>query len=184
MYNYFDGSDETINILLAIGYSKKLYDEQVSKVKKEEYIKSLLLEDYVQKIRSHRSRYDCVDIFGKAQDEVGKRLKKERPHLETIKDFVMEDFLNNDKTFKLDKIIRCGMEGYAWRLEFKGYGKTSFIEIPIMKHINSKNLEHANYGMFTFGIYESDHVYSVLKRSYEIEAIAGFIKAYFKEIKA
>ena len=181
MYNYFDESDKGINILLAIGYSKKLYDEQVNKVKKEEYIKDLLLEDYAQKIRAHHSRYDYIDIFDKAQNEVGKRLKKERPHLETIKHFVLEDFLNNDKTFKLDKIISCGIEGYAWRLEFKGYGKTIFIEIPIMKHITSKNLEHASYGMFTFGVYESDYCYRVLKQSYEIKAIANFITAYFDE---
>ena len=164
-----------------ITYAKALYEAQVQKVKKEEYIKKLLLEDYVDHIRQHKSRYDYVNIFGKAQDEVGKRLKKDRPHYETVKQFLMDDFLNNDKTFKLIKIISGGYEGYYWRFEFTGYGKTSFIEIPVMSRLTSDNIEYANHGMFVFGVYDSESCYRVLKKSYSIKEISEFIKDYFSK---
>lgn len=177
---YSDADLESIT-LTKIGYAKSLYDAQIHKVKKEEYIKDLLLEDYVNQIKEHESRYDHINIIGKAQDEVGKRLKKERPHFEIIKGFLMEDFLNNDKTFKLVKIISGGYEGYYWRFEFTGYGKTSYIEIPVMSRITSKNVAYAHYGRFAFGVYDSEHCYRLLKTSYSMQEISEFIRDYFSK---
>lgn len=182
MYDYFE--DNGTKTLLAIGYSKSLYDAQVTKVRNEEYIKDLLLEDYVRKIRAHQSRYDFIgNIFVKAQKEVNKKLKKERPNLETIKSFISEDFLDNDKKFKIHKIIACGLEDYAWRVELTGYGKTIFVEIPMVRNINVKNVEYAHHGQFAFGECESEYCYSVLKYSYEIKVIAKFIEEYLKDVK-
>lgn len=167
--------------LADIEYSKGLYEAQVYIAKKEDYLKDLLLEDYVSKIRRLQTRYDVVDIYSKAQGEIGKKLKKDRPHLETIKHFLMDDFLNNDKKLKLEKIICCGYEGYAWRFEFKGYGKTSFIEIPIKRKLTPENIEYVHFGMFAFGVYESEHCYSTMKTSYDIKEVAEFIKGYFEK---
>lgn len=162
-----------------IDYAKRLYEAQVLKAEKEEYIKNLLLGDYIAKIREHRTRYDFIDFFGKAQAEVGKRLKKDRPHLESLTSFIMEDFLNNDKKFKLTKIVSCGYEGYAWKLEFTGYGKTIFIEIPVKSRLTTENIEYANDGMYAFGVYESEYYMSVRKRSHVPKVIAEAIKEYF-----
>ena len=87
----FDEVEREAKTLMSIGYAKSLYDAQVSKVKREEYIKNLLLEDYVTCIKQHRSRYDYINIFSKAQAEISKKLKKDRPHFETIKTFIMEE---------------------------------------------------------------------------------------------
>ena len=164
------------NTLRKIAYARELYDAQVKKAEKEEYIKNVLLEDYVNQIKERRSRYDVLNIYSKAQDEIGKRLKKDRPNYETIKRFLMEDFLNNDKNFKLTKITSGGYEGYYWRFEFDAYGKTVYIEIPVMSRLTPKNVEYANYGMFAFGVYENDYCYRMLKGTYEMKELAGFIK--------
>lgn len=181
---YYSDDDREANTLLAIGYSKRLYDEQVTKVKNEEYIKNLLLKDYISKIRAHKSKYDLIaTMFNKAQGEIGKKLKKERTNLETIKSFILEDFFNNDEKFKLTKMVSYGYENYAWQITFTGYGKNVFVEIPMVNEIDTKNYEHALHGQFAFGIHESEHCYSVLKSSYEIKVIAKFIEEYFKDIK-
>lgn len=173
-----DGSYEN-DIISKIKYAKTLYEAQVWKVEKEEYVKKLLLEDYAKQIRAHRSRYDLVGIFSEAQKEIGAKLKKDRPNLETIKRFIMKDFLNNDKNFKLTEIISLGYECYGWQIEFKGYGKRIAIEIPMVSRITAENIKCANYGMFTFGIWESDHCLQILKRSYKIGEISETIKKHF-----
>ena len=170
--------NEENRTLEKIDYAKSLYEAQIKKAEKEEYIKNLLLEDYVNQIRQYFTRYDVVDIFGKAQKEIGKRLKKERPHLETIKRFVMDDFLSNDKNFKLQKIVSCGYENYAWKIEFEAYRKTVYIEIPVKKHLTCENVHLANDGMFAFGVYESEYYLQTLKRSYDIKTMSDYIREW------
>lgn len=178
MWNCFeDDEKKTMN---SIEYSKNLYDAQKKKVEQEKYIEKLLFADYVSNVKANKSRYDYVNIFHDAQSEVGKKLKKERTHLETIKSFMMEDFLNNDKNFKLIEIVSGGWEGYYWSVHFEGYGKVFYIEIPIMEHINVGNFEYANCGKFAFAIRESEHGWNILKTSYKIEDIAQFVREYFE----
>lgn len=177
-HTYWDEDEYESSILKKIAYARELYEAQVKEAEKAEYIKKALLQDYVDKIKEHGSRYDYIDIFSKAQKEVGEKLKKNRPHYETVKRFLMEDFLNNDKTFKLTKIISGGYEGYYWRFEFTGYGKTIYIEIPRMNRLTPENIAYANYGMFTFGVYDSVHCYRMIKGTYEMKEIAATIKEW------
>lgn len=175
-----DAYNAEAKLLEKIRYAKGLYEYQVEKVKKEQHILDLLHRDYARCISARRSRYDYVDIYSKAQEEVGKRLKRDRPHFEAIKSFLMEDFLDYDKNFKLTNIISCGYENYGWEFIFTGYGKTIFIRIPYMRNINYKNLEYINHGMFTFGVQEAEHIWKVLKGSYEMSEIAATIKDYVR----
>jgi hypothetical protein len=164
-----------------IEYSRKLYKDQVENVKREERIRELLHEDYIRKIRGYQTRYDFITgVLDRAHKQVGEKLKKDRPDLETVKQFVISDFFNNDKTFKLTKIISCGWENYGYQVHFTGYGKTVHIEIPVKSRLTPKNLEYMHNGMFAFAVEESEHYISVLKTSYAIEAMAEFIKEYFE----
>ena len=172
-----DGKQGTIN---KIEYSKNLYYTQKKKVEQEKYIENLLFADYVDRVKANESQYDYVNLFYDAQKEVGKKLKKEREHLEILKKFVMKDFLNNDKNFKLTNILSGGYECYYWSIHFKGYGKTFYIQIPIMRNINVKNFEYANYGKFAFVLEESECYLHTLKSSYKIEDIAQFVREYFE----
>ena len=163
-----------------IEYSKNLYDTQKKKVEQEQYVEKLLFADYVDRVKANTSQYDYVNIFHAAQQEVGKKLKREREHLEILKTFVMKDFLNNDKNFKLTGILSGGYECYYWSIRFEGYGKTFYIQIPIMQNINVKNIEYANYGKFALVLEEDECYLRTLKSSYKIEDIAQFVKEYFE----
>lgn len=180
MTRYWDGIEDEYEsmTLKKIAYARELYDAQVKEAEKAEYIKKVLLQDYVDQIKEHKSRYDVIDIFSKAQEEAGERLKKNRPHYETLKRFLMEDFLNNDKNFKLVKLISGGYEGYYWRFEFTAYGQTVYIEIPRVNRITVDNVHYANYGMFGFGVYENDCCYRMIKGTYEMKELAATIKEW------
>lgn len=180
MYCSFDDTEK--KQLEEIGYSKKLYEEQVERVKREERVRNLLHLDYIRSIRGYQTRYDYLtEIFPKAQKQVGEKLKKDRPDYETVKHFIVDDFFNKDKTFKLTKIVSCGWESYGWQFEFTGYGKVCTIEIPVKSRLTPKNLEYMHYGMFSFAVQEdSEHYWNVLKTGYEIEEMAKFIKEYFE----
>ena len=89
--------------------------------------------------------------------------------------------MNNDKKFKLKKIISYGYEGYAWRFVFEGYGKTIDITVPYMRNITTENVKYAHYGMFTFSVQEAEHVWKMLKGSYEMSEIAQIVKDYVKK---
>lgn len=164
-----------------IKYVKSLYDSQVEKIKKEEYIKDLLYKDYLRAVKGYISRYDMFDVFVKAQDELLDKKSKKKEYLNILKGFLMEDFLNNDDNFKIVNMYRCGLEGYAWWIEFEGYGETFRINIPIKKNLTIKNLECTD-GMFKVTIKdkESSVRWLTLAKSYEIKTIADAIKEHFK----
>ena len=179
MYNFYD--DENQNFIKDIEYVKGLYEAQVHKVKQEEYMKDLLFADYVRKVRCHQSRYDYIEgVFKEAQNQIGKKKKKEREQLSILESFIIEDFFSNDKSFKITKIISGGYESYYWNVELEGYGQTLYIIIPNMNNINIKNFEHAYNGMFSFGVKEDNYYWVVKEKSYKIEDIAKYIKEYFE----
>lgn len=170
---------EEYNVIKNIEYAKSLYDLQRVKVESEQYIENLLLEDYVRQIRQNISRYDYVD-FNSAQKEVSEKAKSKRKNVEMLKNMMLNDFLNNDKNFKLTHIMSCGYDNYAWDIEFEGYGKIFRIDIPIMKNLTTKNIDYASNGMFTFMVKDSNNYLNVLKRSYKIKDISDYIKNYFE----
>lgn len=175
---YYVDNEKTIK---QIEYVHGLYELQKHKVKSEEYIKELLLKDYVNTIRENVSRYDFIDsVFRKAQSEVGNKYKNEREHLTSLQQWLREDFLNNDKSFRVTRIVGCGYDGYAWGVNFKGYGKEFRITIPMVQKITIKNFDYVNNGKFTFSVEESKCIWTILKSSYKIKDIADFIKEYFR----
>lgn len=170
---------EEYNVIKKIEYTKSLYDLQKVKVKSEQYIENLLLEDYVRQIRQNVSRYDYVD-FNSVQKEVKEKAKSKRKNIEFLRNLMLSDFFNDDDNFKITHIISCGYDNYAWAIEFEGYDKTIRIDIPIMKNLTTKNIGYASNGMFTFMVKDGKSSWNVLKRSYKIKDISDYIKNYFE----
>ena len=107
------------NIIDQIKDVKEMYDQQVKIVEREEHIKKLLFEDFVRTVKKNKTRYSYINIFKVAQDELKNKYKKDRKNIEVLNKFILEDFLNNDKNFKLKNIISCGLETYGWDIEFQ-----------------------------------------------------------------
>ena len=151
MKSFYDYMEE--DPIAKIEYSKGLYDDQVHKVEKEEYIKNLLFADYVGKVKRHQSRYDFIEnVIKEAQSQVGKKKKNEREQVAVLENFILEDFFNGDNSFKITNIISGGYESYYYSVELEGYGQTVIISIPMMSNINVQNFEHAYKGMFAFSV--------------------------------
>ena len=179
MKSFYDYMQE--DPIAKIEYSKGLYNDQVHKVEKEEYIKNLLFADYVGKVKRHQSRYDFIEnVIKEAQSQVGKKKKKEREQLSVLENFIREDFFNGDNSFKITHITSGGYESYYYSVELEGYGQTVIISIPMMSNINVQNFEHAYKGMFAFSVKESQYCQSIKKMSYKIEDVAEYIKEYFE----
>ena len=179
MKSFYDYMEE--DPIAKIEYSKGLYNDQVHKVEKEEYIKNLLFADYVGKVKRHQSRYDFIEnVIKEAQSQVGKKKKKEREQLAVLENFIREDFFNGDNSFKITDIISGGYESCYYSVELEGYGQTVIISIPMMSNINVQNFEHAYKGMFAFSVKESQYCQSIKKMSYKIEDVAEYIKEYFE----
>ena len=179
MKSFYDYMEE--DPIAKIEYSKGLYNDQVHKVEKEEYIKNLLFADYVGKVKRHQSRYDFIEnVIKEAQSQVGKKKKKEREQLSILENFIREDFFNGDNSFKITHITSGGYESYYYSVELEGYGQTVIISIPMMSNINVQNFEHAYKGMFAFSVKESQYCQSIKKMSYKIEDVAEYIKEYFE----
>ncbi len=164
-----------------IDYICKLYAEQKEKVEKEEYIKNLLFEDYVETVKSNQTKYDLLtnNLFSSARAEIGVKAKKDRPHLELLRETIVEDFFNRDKKFKIREICCCGYEEYGWRVELEGHGETVAIYFPVKKNITSKNIRYAKDGKFQASIKISEASWKVLALSYETEDIARCIEEQF-----
>lgn len=127
MYDFYDYKKE--NPIAEIEYVKGMYEAQIHKVKQEEYMKDLLFADYVRKVRSNRSRYDYIEaVIKEAQNQIDKKKKKEREQLFVLENFIREDFFDNDKSFKIVKIIQGGYEGYYWNVELEGSVHSSDID--------------------------------------------------------
>ena len=179
MKSFYDYMEE--DPIAKIEYSKGLYNDQVHKVEKEEYIKNLLFADYVGKVKRHQSRYDFIEnVIKEAQSQVDKKKKKEREQLSVLENFIREDFFNGDNSFKITHITSGGYESCYYSVELEGYGQTVIISIPMMSNINVQNFEHAYKGMFAFSVKESQYRQSIKKMSYKIEDVAEYIKEYFE----
>ena len=178
MNNYINYKNQIEDIL----YKKGLYEIQKHTVKKEMYIEKLLLEDYMKTIKnSITSRYDLIsDIFKYAWEEQNKKLKKDRTHYESLKGFIMEDFLENNNKFKIKEIIKCGpYEPYGWSVWVEGYGTLISIFIPDKRNIDFGNIKIANYGMIVIETKINESGWKNIISTYKVEEAADAISKYF-----
>ena len=177
MFNCYDWQTNPVAEITRV---KKMYEEQLVKVNNETYIKDLLYADYVAKVKSNRSRYDMFSkLFYDAQKQVDKKKKSERKELALLEGFIREDFLNDDKNFKLTGMIMGGYEGYYWNIEFEFHDKKFYISIPAMDRINIDNFKFAHDGKFCFYVKESECSWYCKGSSYKIADVAKCIKEYF-----
>ena len=167
--------------LLSIGYTSKMLEAQKQKTQDSLYLENLLYEELVSLVKSHYSRFDYLnmnEVVSQAIEEKDKPKKSERPNFEMLKDFLLEDFLDNDKKFKLVEIHCIGLPAYAYGFEVKGYDKTFQITIPYMKNIDSVNFEYANEGQYnlTIKMPGTGNSWLQLAHSYDAKYITQKIK--------
>ena len=55
--------------------------------------------------------------------EIKEKAKSKRKNIEFLRNLMIDDFFNNDDSFKITNMMSCGYEDYAWAIEFEGYEK-------------------------------------------------------------
>ena len=164
-----------------VEYVKSLYENQQEKVKKEQYIESVLLDDYVKVIKHIPSKYDHIEeFFVEAQKEIGNKKKSERKHFEVVSDWLNRDFFNGEK-MKIKSIISDGFVNYYWAFSFDFCGEEITIDIPMRNRITADNIRYANYGKFVIFLKENSVCQTAIFQSYKMEEVADFLSQWKKE---
>lgn len=168
--------DRISNLLSEIETIRTRYIIQRDRVAEAEYIEKLMFVDYVNKCKSPKNDYDYLNgIIEKAFHE-----DKRGSNFKFIQDKIRQDFFNNDKSAKLDKIICCGYEGYAYEHKIKYKGCVFVIEIPMLNAITTENFYKANRGMIHLGIQEGSFI-DYFAASYSVEEIRKALDKYIEE---
>ena len=181
------GNDYEKEVIAQIEYSRELYKKQKIKVMEEEHIKDLLFHDYIGNIKKNTSRYDVLDdVFAAAQKELRESNGPKEPLSENcsiIYTNMIGDFFDGDTNFKLKDITALGYDSCAWLVYFEGHGINLYIQIPMMRKLNYRNIQHASWGQIGFIVNEGPITWNAIKESYSIKEIKDIIKEYLDELE-
>lgn len=165
------------NPIREIEKAKKHYDAKKKELEELEYIVNCLKSNWIAHIRSLRSVI-TEDTLLKALNEKDERYKKDRPNFEFVKWHIANEFIGVDN-IKITNILMCGMDTYAYKIEFE-YNKQKYaVEIPIRKNITSENVDYAMFGKFSILKQTGASSWTVFATSYEERDIK---EAFQKEI--
>lgn len=149
------------------------------------YLERLIFNDYVSTVRNTRTIWDLyVPTIKAAQNEIGKKKKKERENLSFIENQIKETFFKDEDRFdiKIHNIISGGYEGYYWQLHFNVNNEEYSIEIPHREMLTVENIEYANEGRFAFSHRDSECSWRIEFFDYSEEGLAEKCREYFDKV--
>ena len=149
------------------------------------YLEDLIHKDYITAIKQYATAWDYrLPTIKSAVDELKITDKRKKKHnLNCLNSWIKDEFFPEvDVEIKVNNIISYGYESYTWQMDFEIDGETYAICVPDKRQIDMKNADHAYYGQFAFMHRTSECSISVEYTDYNIEKVAGYIKAYFTEI--
>lgn len=150
------------------------FEQQTRKVEDEKNILKLLENDLVNRIRSIYTKYDLINkVFVLAQEQLVTSVKN-KPDLSQLEELISKDFVG--EKIKIKDIYSCGMENYAWRVDFYYKGIKFMIRIPIHMNINKNNYEYASYGKYVLECEKDEYEINVFCQSYFDEDIKQAIQ--------
>lgn len=145
-------------------------------VEEEELIIDSLTDSLVRKVKSVVIPYSdsMLHTAWSQQDKDDKSMYK------AIKKDIIERFFNGDKKAKLEKILPCGYESYAYNFYFTYCGIKFYIGIPNVRAVTKKNMSHANYGAYSLVYEHKNNIWHTITTSYKDEDIAKAIQDFVK----
>lgn len=164
-----------------IDEAKGLYDRQYQAYLDAKALMKLTENNWVNSIRRNLSRYDyCKGQINEAFRQQNEKYKKDRVAFHNMEEIIREDFLSDNKDFKLQSIASCGYEDYGYRFDFKYKDEVFGIYIPMRDKVTVKNVGYCHAGQFAFYYQKGEHYWSVEKTSYNITPISEYIAERFK----
>ena len=186
-YTNFDYQDmfneerrENLNKIDNINRTKERWRRAKKDLEDAKYIEELIFHDYVRAVRSFSTTWDYrIPMIKHAQEEIGKKKKKERENLSYIEHMIKDDFFKDqDCAITVTQIISGGYEGYYWDFHFSIFGVEHILQIPSRNNITALNIESAHEGKFVFLKCKSSCCSSVLFDDWTEAGLAEKIKEY------
>ncbi len=168
---------------VAIGLVEARWKKAKQDVEDANYLERLIHADLIRTIRSYQTIWDyCDEVIAKAQKQIGKKYKRERPDFEYIQSKIREDFFEDSKAVKVIEIMQGGIEGYYWSFALDTGDKEEYsIQVPRRKKRTVSNADYSNMGKFIFFLRTSPCCISAQFSSYDEADFAEKIKEYFKK---
>lgn len=171
--------DYETNTYEAIEKYKNLVKKKEVEIEELEIIKDSLTASLVRQVRSIVLLY-MDDMMNEAFYQQNLKKKSERKTYEWIKKRLIEELFNENRrdSVKLESIVSCGYEGYAYNFIFN-YKDTKFeLCIPVPQKANRKNLVHIWYGKYQLSYEEKPSCWYHITASYKIEDIAKALEEF------
>ena len=148
-----------------------------------EYLEDLIHRDFIRSVKHHKTTWDYrIPTIQTAVNELEiTDGRKKKPSLNCLNSWVKRDFFPEvDVDIKVDEILRCGYEGYHWKMRFKINDEAYYISVPDKGMIDMDNAQYAYEGQFAFLHRTDTYSITVEYTDYTEEGMANFIKAYFR----
>ena len=102
-----------------------------------------------------------------------------------VNDVIKEHIIGDTKcSFKKTKLINdiicCGYGSYAYDIHFVVNGIEFVFTIPTFEHINESNINYVNDGKYSLNYKESEHIYSHIKASFDLEDLHKAFKSFIE----
>lgn len=173
--------DYEINIFTEIETYKDLIKEQEEEIAKREKIKESLTDSLAKQIRKIELPYSDKMLHN-AFFQQSKENKSDRSMYEFIKeDLFKRLFSNVRKGVKLEKIMQCGYDSYAYSFIFKYEDIIFELSIPNTSAATTKNLRYMWYGKYRLNYEKKPNVWDYIADSYNLDDIAKAIEEFIAD---
>lgn len=169
--------DNDVSISRKIDKYKELIDNKETEIYEAQLIVDSLKNTMAGFVREI-GRYQIVPftIIEKAHKEKKEKVKNSYDFVEEI--YVASVF--TDRKAKLKDIIPFGRSSYAYALYFECDGEDFEIKVPCWSSANKENLYDLNYGKQSLLYKESEHTWTYLEESYDIDDLKKKVDEFFE----
>ena len=174
--------DYEANNYKAIEDYKSLVAKKESEIEELTIIKDSLITSLVRRVRSIVLPY-MEDMMKEAYNQQNLKKKSERKTYEWMKKRLIDELFDEIRRefVKLEYILGCGYEGYAYKFAFS-YKKINFeLCIPVPRKASAENLKYMWYGQYQLSYENRPSIWHHITASYKLEDIAKALEELIVE---
>lgn len=138
---YISKEDETKIIDKALAMWKKYED----KVEEMETIRDVLKDKFISKVKCF---YGTDPIPRLIEERLKETAKKNSSTIRSLKRMLNMKF--GEYNWKLNQIIICGYDSFAYEIPFSANGKEYSLKVPNYQNLNIYNIEAIELGVYCF----------------------------------
>jgi len=163
----------------AIENYKNLVNKKEAEIEELTTIKNSLTASLIRGVRSLTLPY-MEDMMKEAANQQKLKKKSERPTYEWMKKRLIEELFDEKrrKDVKLESIVTCGYEGYAYGFTFDYNGTKFELYIPVPEKATEKNLQYMWYGQYELSYEHKSSVWHHIAKSYKLKDIAKALEEF------